>query len=360
MKFIPIAKPIIGQEEKNSVLEVMTSGNLAQGKYVENFENKFSEVISSNHCIAVNSGTSALHIGLLALGIKNGDEVIVPSFTFAASANSIALTGATPIFADIDALTFNLDPGQIESLITARTVAIMAVHLYGQPADMNAVMKIAKKHGLKVIEDASQSHLAHIGGKNVGTFGDFGVFSFYPTKNMTSGEGGMITTNDPELNRIARLLRNQGMERRYENEIVGFNLRMTDIHAAIGLEQLKKLNGWTETRRNNAHYFNKHLLGVSVPTVIDNAFHVYHQYTIRIVNQSRNEFATKLDSMGIGTGVYYPTPVHRLKSFNLDTELPQTESACNEALSIPVHPSLTLEDLDRIIDGVNSLAAKGM
>ena len=355
MREIAIASPSIGWREIHSVSKVLRSGALAQGPKVKKFEEDFANAINANHCVAVNSGTSALHVALLALGIGKGDEVIVPSFTFAATANSVALTGAKPIFVDIDPTTFNLNPKLIENAITKKTKAIQVVHLYGLPANMPEIMKISRKHGLKIIEDAAQGHLASIDGKFVGTFGDAAAFSFYPTKNMTAGEGGMIAFRDPDAARSARLLRNQGMEIRYQNEIVGFNLRMTDIHAAIGIEQLRKLPRWTEIRQENANYLNANITGVTTPYSPKGFAHVYHQYTIRITS-NRDEFSKRLNECGIGNSVYYPTPVHRLPSFALQKQLSETLLAANQLLSIPIHPKLKKQDLRRIANQVSLIA----
>lgn len=356
---IPAAKPLIGAEERAAVDRVLQSGMLAQGPEVAAFENEFSAIVAGRHCIAVNSGTSGLHMALVAVGIKQGDEVIVPSFTFAATANSVALTGATPVFVDIDPLTFNIDPAAIEAAITPRTRAIQPVHLYGQPAAMKEIMAIAARHNLLVVEDAAQAHMASLDGTPVGAFGITGVFSFYPTKNMTSGEGGMISTASDEVARQSRLLRNQGMEKRYENEIVGFNTRMTDIHAAIGRVQLTKLAGWTAQRRDNAKFLDENLKGVVTPYVAPGALHVYHQYTIRILGHDRDAFAAEMTKRGVGNGVYYPIPVHRLPSFGLTFDLPETTRAGREVLSIPVHPALSQEDLETVVSVVNSIAAAG-
>ena len=356
---IPAAKPLIGDEERAAVDRVLQSGMLAQGPEVAAFENEFSKVVAGRQCVAVNSGTSGLHLALVAVGIKEGDEVIVPSFTFAATANSVALTGATPVFVDIDPRTFTINPLAIEAAITPRTRAIQLVHLYGQPAAMKEIMAISVRHNLQVIEDAAQAHMASFDGTPVGAFGIAGIFSFYPTKNMTSGEGGMITTASDEVARQSRLLRNQGMEKRYVNEIVGFNTRMTDIHAAIGRVQLTKLTGWTEQRRSNAKFLDENLNGVVVPYVAPGAFHVYHQYTIRVVGHDRDAFAAEMTKRGVGNGVYYPTPVHRLPSFDHNFDLPETTLATKEVLSIPVHPSLSSEDLETIVSVINSIAAAG-
>jgi dTDP-4-amino-4,6-dideoxygalactose transaminase len=357
---IPAAKPIIGDEEREAVDRVLRSGMIAQGPEVAAFEQEFSaELVAGRACVAVNSGTSGLHLGLLAAGVGPGDEVIVPSFTFAATANSVALTGATPVFADIEPRHFCLDPAAVEAAVTERTVGIMPVHLYGHPADLTALGDIAQRHSLKVFEDAAQAHAATWKGAPVGSFGTFAMFSLYPTKNMTSGEGGMVSTDDPEVERRLRLLRNQGMLRQYENELVGVNNRMTDIHAAIGRVQLTKLAGWTKQRQENAAFLDANLDGVVVPPVSEHATHVYHQYTVR-VPADRDGFAAALrDEHGVGCGVYYPIPNHRLPSFGRDLDLPETERAAAEVISLPVHPSLSAGDLDRIVTAVNTLAKAG-
>jgi dTDP-4-amino-4,6-dideoxygalactose transaminase len=356
---IPAAKPIVGDEERAAVDRVLKSGMMAQGPEVAAFEEEFSKFVGGYKCVAVNSGTSGLHMALVAAGIKQGDEVIVPSFTFAATANSVALAGGTPVFVDIDPKTFNIDPAAIEAAITPKTKAIQPVHLYGQPAQMDKIMELAKKHNLLVLEDAAQAHLAKLNGQYVGSFGLAGTFSFYPTKNMTSGEGGMISCATDEFTRMCKLLRNQGMEKRYENEVVGFNTRMTDIHAAIGREQLKKIEGWTKTRQANAKFLDENLKGVITPYVIPGAEHVYHQYTIRIVGQDRDKFAEEMTKRGVGSGVYYPIPVHQLPSFGLKFDLPNTTAAGKEVLSIPVHPALSQADLETVVEVINSVANAG-
>lgn len=358
-EMIPAAKPILGDEERAAVDRILQSGMLAQGNEVAAFEDEFSEFVARRQCIAVNSGTSGLHLALIALGIKQGDEVIVPSFTFAATANAVALTGAMPVFVDIDPKTFNVDPAAIEAAITPRTRAIQPVHLYGQPAAMKEIMAIAARHNLIVAEDSAQAHMASLDGTPVGAFGATGVFSFYPTKNMTSGEGGMISTSNEEIARHCRLLRNQGMEKRYVNEIIGFNTRMTEIHAAIGRVQLSKLASWTEKRRTNARFLDENLHGVVTPFVSPGAFHVYHQYTIRVIGHDRDAFADELVRRGVGNGVYYPIPVHQLPSFSHSFDLPETTRATAEVLSIPVHPSLSQGNLEKIVEVVNSIAAAG-
>lgn len=358
--FIPPARPLIGEEERAAVDRVLRSGMLAQGPEVAVFETEFAEHFGLGRaCVAVNSGTSGQHLGLLSSGVGPGDEVIVPSFTFAATANSVALTGATPVFADIGADDFCLDPAAVEAAVTERTVGIMPVHLYGHPADMPGLQAVADKHGLQIFEDAAQAHGASLNGTPVGAFGRFAMFSLYPTKNMTSGEGGMVAVADDQVERLLRLYRNQGMLKQYENEVVGFNNRMTDVHAAIGRVQLTKVDGWTAQRQQNAAYLSANLEGVTVPPVADGAVHVYHQYTVR-VPQDRDGFAAALrEQYDIGSGMFYPIPNHRLPSFDVDLELPETERAAREALSLPVHPSLSQDDLERIVAAVNTLAKAG-
>lgn len=361
-EFIPPAKPLIGDEEREAVDRVLRSGMLAQGPEVKAFEEEFSAHFGLGRaCVAVNSGTSGQHLGLLSSGVKAGDEVIVPSFTFAATANSVALTGATPVFADISADDFCLDPAAVEAAITDRTVGIMPVHLYGHPAKMDQLMALADRHGLQVYEDAAQAHGASLNGTPVGAFGTFAMFSLYPTKNMTSGEGGMVSVGDDEVERLMRLYRNQGMEKQYHNEVVGFNARMTDIHAAIGRVQLTKVGAWTKQRQENAAFLTANLEGVTTPPVADGAVHVYHQYTVR-VPQDRDGLAAALrEEHNVGSGMFYPVPNHRLAPFAGDgtVDLPETEKAAAECLSLPVHPSLSQGDLERIVSGVNALAKAG-
>lgn len=331
---------------------VLESGMLAQGPEVAAFEAEFSSAIGAGHSVAVNSGTSALHLGLLAAGIQPGDEVIVPSFTFAATANAVSLASATPVFADVDLDDFCLDPDDVAAKITDKTTAIMPVHLYGHPARMDVFTSLCDEHDLVLIEDAAQAHFATWDERHVGTFG-IGMFSFYPTKNMMSGEGGMITTSNAEVARMCRLLRNQGMERRYENEVVGFNARMTDLHAAIGRAQLEQLSGWTARRQAIAERYSTEITSVVTPIVRPEATHVYHQYTVRVEDR-RDDFVDHLVSNGVGCGVYYPIPVHRLPSFKLDLRLPNTEIVAAQAASIPVHPGLTDDEVSTVIQVVNS------
>ncbi|WP_024934368.1 DegT/DnrJ/EryC1/StrS family aminotransferase [Actinomadura welshii] len=355
------ASPHIGEAEIEAAVRVLRSGRVVQGPEVAAFEEEFSAIVAGRHCVAVNSGTSALQLSLLALGIGPGDEVIVPSFTFAASANAVRLAGAEPVFADIEPGSFCADPDAVAAAVGPRTAAIMPVHLYGHPAAMDRIGPLAERHGLAVVEDACQAHGAALGGVPAGAMGTAGCFSFYPTKNMHSLEGGMVTTADAATARTLRLLRNQGMEQRYANEIVGANMRLTDVAAAIGREQLKRLADWTERRRANAALLDAKITAAVTPPVAPGARHVYHQYTVRV--RDRDAVRRHLDARRIGHAVYYPTPVHRLAPYLKDGrpdprwDLPETERAAAEVLSLPVHPALTGEQLARVADAVDETAA---
>jgi dTDP-4-amino-4,6-dideoxygalactose transaminase len=358
---IPIAKPLLGKEEIDAVTEVLNSGMIAQGPKVEEFELAFSEYTGSEYAAAVNSGTAALHIALLAHGIGKEDEVITSPFSFIATANSILYTGAKPVFADIEPNTFNIDPERIKEKITSRTRAIMPVHLYGHPADMKAIMEIADDNKLIVIEDACQSHGAECLGKKVGSFGT-GAFSFYPTKNMTTSEGGMLTTDEKEIAEKAKMIRAHGSKIRYLHEMLGFNLRMTDIAAAIGLVQLGKLNKFTEARQGNAAMLSAGLKGLPglVPAITKaGCTHVFHQYTVRA--EKRDQLAAFLKERDIGTGVHYPTPIHKqpyYKELGYRDSMPVSEKAVEEVLSLPIHPALSGVDIQRIIDATREFYTK--
>lgn len=357
---IPIAKPIVGEDEIAVVEAVLRSGSIAQGKKVEEFEGAFAEFIGTKYAIAVNSGTAALHIALLAHGIGKGDEVITSPFTFIATANSILFTGAKPVFADIEEESFNIAPDNIDEKITPRTGAIMPVHLYGQPCNMKRIMRIAQEHGLIIIEDACQAHGAEFDGRRVGSFGT-GCFSFYPTKNMTTGEGGMITTNDKDIAQKARMIRSHGQRQRYLHEILGYNYRMMDIGAAIGLCQLGKLEECNNRRIKNAKFLTGRLSeikGLVPPFVRPDVKHVFHQYTVRITQNfgiPRDGLRQKLMDEGVGTEIYYPLPVHKqplYRNLGYNDHLPNSKKAATEVLSLPVHPSLTKKDLKYVVDSL--------
>ncbi len=357
---IPIAKPQIGEEEKQAVLEVLESGMLAQGPRVQAFEEAFAEMCGVRYAIATSSGTTALHIALLAHGIGPGDEVITSPFTFIASANCALYVGARPVFVDIDPHTFNLNPALLEAAITPRTKAIIPVHLYGLPCDMEPILEIAARYGLVVIEDACQAHGAEYRGQKVGSFGT-GVFSFYPTKNITSGEGGMITTSDPEIAERCRIIRQHGARERYYHDELGFNFRMTDVHAAIGLAQLRKLEHFNRIRQANARYLSEHLRGVITPYVPPDRTHVFHQYTIRVPGGKRDALRAYLKERGIGSEVYYPVPIHQqrlYRNLGYNGHFPEAERAAREVLSLPVHPGLSPSDLEAIVAAVNEFAGR--
>ena len=356
---IPIARPQMGEEEKQRVWEAMASGTLAQGPRVAEFEERFAEMVGVPHAVATSSGTTALHLALLGYDIGPGDEVITVPFTFIASANSILYTGASPVLVDVREDDFTMDVRQVEPAITPRTKAIMPVSLYGQPADLPALWAIAERHGLALVEDAAQAHGAAIGDRRSGSWGA-GTFSFYPTKNMTTGEGGMITTADGQLAAGMRLLREHGMKVRYHHDVLGYNFRMTDLAAAIGLAQLPKLAGFNERRRAIAARYDAELRGVITPAVRPGVTHVYHQYTIRVAG--RDAFAERLKERGVGSAIYYPIPVHRQKPFEAlgygEERYPVTDRLTAQVLSIPVHPSLTDDEVGTVIGAVNETAAE--
>ena len=361
---VPIAKPIIGDEEIENVVEVLKSGMIAQGPKVAEFEQKFADWVGAKYGIAVNSGTAALHVALLASGIGKGDEVITTPFTFIASGNSILYTGAKPVFADIDLKTYTLNPDSIEDLITEHTRAILPVQLYGQSANMDRINEIAERHGLNVIEDAAQAHGATCNGENVGTLGDMACFSFYPTKNMTTSEGGIITTNVEDLAEKARIFRAHGASVRYHHDDVGYNFRMTDISAAIGLAQLNKIDGFNDKRIENAAYLNEGLRdveGVVTPYCAYGSKHVYHQYTIRVEKGNRDDWVDIINECGVGTGIHYPIPLYNqpiYKQLGITGNCPNADIAANTVISLPVHPSLTKEDLDLVIEAVKTASEK--
>ena len=363
MAKINIAKPIIEQEEIDNVVEVLKSGMIAQGPKVSEFEEKFAQWIGTKYGISTSSGTTALHTALLACGIGEGDEVITVGFTFAATSNSVLYTGARPVFVDIDEDTFTMDPSKIEDAITDKTKAILVVQLYGQSADMDPILDIAHKHNLLVIEDAAQAHGAEYKGRKVGTLGDVACFSFYPTKNMTTGEGGMITTDNEEIAKMARIYRAHGSSVKYHHDYLGYNFRSTDIAAAIGLAQLKKIDSFNDKRNENASYLTdglKDVKGVVPPVVKEGNKHVFHQYTIK-VDGDRDKWLDFLNEKGIGCGVYYPIPLYNQKLYKdlgYNQSCPVTDKIVDEVISLPVHPSLTKDELDTIISVVKEGSEK--
>ncbi len=355
---IQISKPFIGDEEKKAVLEVLDSGMLVQGPRVAKLEEQFAGLCKTKFAVATSSGTAALHIALLAHGVGRGDEVITSPFTFFATVSSILYTGATPVFVDIEEDTFNIDPAKIEAAITSKTKAILPVHLYGYPCNMTEIMKVAEKHHLAVIEDAAQAVGASLDGKMTGSFGT-GCFSLYATKNVMSIEGGIISTDDEAIAKSCKLIRNHGMERRYYHDTLGYNLRMTDLHASIGLAQFARLEGFNQAREKNATYLNQNITSVVTPKVKPGYKHVWHQYTIRVQGRDRDEAVKSLNEAGVGTGIFYPVPAYNQKPF-LDAGFNQkplevTEKLVKEVISLPVHPQLSQADLETIVEAVNKL-----
>ena len=354
---IPISVPYITEEDVEAVTNVLRSGYIAYGPKAREFEELFASYIGVQYGAAVSNGTVGLYIALKALGVGEGDEVITPAFSFIATANTILLANAKPIFADIDPETYTIDPEDVAEKITGRTKAIVLVHLYGHPCDMKAFMELAEDHKLYLIEDASQAHGAEYNGSKVGGLGDIGVFSLYATKNMTTGEGGILVTDDPGIIKKVKYLMNHGQEGKYNHVALGYNFRMPDILAAMGIVQLKRLDMLNERRRQNAYYYNnrlKKLDSVITPYEDNSVKHVYHQYVIRA--SDRDGLKKYLEESGIQTDIHYPKPIYRQKLYvDLgygDLRLENSEEAAREVLSIPVHPYLTKRDLNKVADKI--------
>lgn len=362
---IPITSVILGPDIEASVLETIRSGMIAQGPRVAELERRFAELIGARHVIAVNNGTTSLVAAMAALDLEPGDEVITSPFTFVATLNAILAAGATARFADISLDDFNLDPASVAALVTDRTKVLMPVHLYGQCADMVALSGVAEAHHLAVVEDAAQAHGATVAGRAAGTWG-IGSFSLYATKNLTSGEGGLISTDDDELADRLRLMRNQGMRQRYQYEMVGNNYRMTDLQAAVCLPQLDTYAANVERRRSNAAALNAGLAdtpGIVVPPTLPGREHVWHQYTVLVTDDApvtRDELAAGLEQRGVGSGIYYPRVVHDYDCYRRDPRVvadlaPLAEQAARQCLSLPVHPSLSTQDLGTIVAAVHDV-----
>lgn len=357
---IPIADPKLGDREKARIEKVIDTGQLADGPEVRKFEDEFADCCGASHGVATTNGTTALHTAIEALGLGEGDRVLTTPFSMIASANAVRLAGAEPVFADIDPHTFNLDPDSAEEVVNERDVdAILPVHLFGLPADMHRFEEIAEANDLLLIEDAAQAHGAEIDGRRVGSFGDAACFSFYPTKNMTTGEGGMVVTDDQEVADRAASFVNHGRSTTggsYEHVRLGTNYRMTSVLAAIGRIQLGGLPEHNATRRENAERFTADLPDwVRTPTEPTGRKHVYHQYTIRLEN--RDALSDHLEAAGIGTGIYYPTPIHRQPVYGgSNGDFPEAERAAREVLSLPIHPNLSSSDLTDIVNAVSAAA----
>jgi dTDP-4-amino-4,6-dideoxygalactose transaminase len=344
-------------EIEEAVLGVLASGQYVLGPEVAAFEEAFARQAEAKSAVAVNTGTSALHLALLAAGIGAGDEVITTPFTFVATAAAICYTGARPVFVDIDPASFTIDVNQIEQAITPRTRAIMPVHLYGQPADMDPILALARRHSLVVIEDAAQAHLARYKGRAVGALGDFGCFSFYPGKNLGAcGEGGLVLTNDPERTRRLRMLRDWGSERKYEHLLRGYNYRMDAIQGAVLRIKLTRLDAWTDARRARAARYDELLRGSDVLTPIEMPYarHVYHVYAVR--TSRRDLLQQSLLEKGVQTGIHYPIPVH-LQPAYADLgyragDFPAAEAAAREVLSLPLYPELDDNAQTRVAEAI--------
>jgi dTDP-4-amino-4,6-dideoxygalactose transaminase len=349
----------IKDEIDTAVLKVLESTQFVLGNEVVALEEEFAAYCDSDYGIAVNTGTSALHLALLAAGIGAGDEVITVPFTFVATTAAICYTGATPVFVDINPISYTIDATQIEKAITERTKAILPVHLYGQPADMEPIMEIARRHGLTVIEDAAQAHGAEYKGQRVGSIADIGCFSFYPGKNLGAyGEGGMAVTNNPEYAHTMRMLRDWGQERRYHHVLKGYNYRMDGIQGAILRVKLRYIEAWTEARRRHAAQYDQLLAesGVSVPIVMPYNRHVYHVYAVR--TSQRDALQQSLQEQEIQTGIHYPIPVHLQPAYadlgHQAGDFPHSEAASREVLSLPMYAELTTESLIQVAKAVIS------
>ncbi len=356
---IRISVPHIDENDVEMVVKALRSGWLVHGPLVEEFETRFAKYIGVKRALAVTNGTVALELSLRAIGVKPGDEVIVPSFTFIATANTVLMLGAKPVLCDIDLEIFSLDPSCVEDSISRRTRAVIPVHLYGHPADMDPIVRIARDHGVFVIEDAAQAHGALYKGMKCGSLGDLGAFSFYATKNMTTGEGGMVTTNSDDLARRVELLRNHGQEAKYIHIELGGNYRMTSIQAALGISQLEKLDRLNEIRRRNAEKMTqgiKKLGWLRPPIEKPWARHVYHQYVVMLEDDapvSRDELASYLREHGVETAVHYPLPIHMqplYRKLGYKDCCPNSYKASQRILSLPIHPALGEDDINYIID----------
>ncbi|WP_336036851.1 DegT/DnrJ/EryC1/StrS family aminotransferase [Halobacterium yunchengense] len=350
---VPIAAPQIGDAEIDRVVDVLESGQLAAGSEVQAFESEYAEYAGADHAVAAANGTAALHAALEAVGVGDGDTVVTTPFSFVASANAVRHAGAEPAFADVDPETFTLDPVAVEERIRAASGdvdAILAVHLYGLPADVGALADVADDHGVPLVVDAAQAHGAQYDGEPAGSHGDVACFSFYPTKNMTTAEGGMITTDDPDVANAAERFINHGRDRAgYEHVDLGHNFRLTDIAAAIGRAQLRRLPEFNSARRENAAVLTERLSETDLvtPTEPDDRRHVYHQYTVRCGN--RSEVASTLEANSVDTGIYYPIPIHQQPTYDdVDCEAPVAEALADEVLSLPVHPGLSERQLDHV------------
>lgn len=359
---IALSSPFLGREEEEAVLEVLRSGQIAAGPRVKAFEEDFAAFIGCSYAVATCNGTTALSTALQAAGVRPGDEVITATFSFVATANAVVHIGARPVFADVDAETYNITAEHIEDALKRhpQARAVLIVHLFGHPCDMDGIMRLVAERGLLLIEDCAQAHGAEYRGRKVGSFGDAAAFSFYATKNMTTGEGGMVTTSRPEVADQARKLVNHGRVGRYLHDEVGYNHRLTDIAAAIGLVQLRRLPELNRRRQENAAFLSEALHDlpwVHLPRTNPGSSHVYHQYTIRA--ERRDALREWLVQRGIGAGVIYPLPMHLQPVYRhaQQVSLPVSESVSESVLSLPVHPGLTQADLEAVVQQVRAFYA---
>jgi perosamine synthetase len=346
---ISLSKMYVDERIRRAVTEVLDGGQYIKGQKLETFEQNFAAFCNTKYAIGVSSGTSAILLSLMALGVGAGDEVIVPSHTFIATASPSVFLGARPVYADIDPETYTIDPAEVRSKVSAKTKAIIPVHLYGHTCDMDAVNGLAREHGLYVIEDACQAHGATHRGRRTGSLADVACFSFYPAKNMTVlGDGGMVTTNDEELALRIRMMADHGRTEKYVHELLGLNFRMSEVHAAVGIEQLKHVAAWNDRRREIAAQYNSLLRGLEVVTPVEKewAGHVYYMYVIRV--KQRDRLALYLKGKGIQTGIHYPLPLHRQPCVRSDISLPVTEKYVDEILSLPMHPQLTDAEVEYV------------
>jgi perosamine synthetase len=360
MKFIPINIPLLGKEEKEAAMAVLDSGALTNasyggGKFVKEFEGKLKARVGTKHAIAVNSGTAALHTSLVAYGIGPGDEVIVPAFTFEATANVVLACGAKPIFADIKS-DYNVDPRDVRKKVSKKTKAIVPVDVYGYPADLDEIREIAEMSSIKVIEDAAESLGAEYRGRATGKTDHSGCFSLYATKVITSGEGGAITTDDDEFADHVRLVRNHGMQEGYDTRVLGFNYRMPEIAAAIASVQMDRLDAYIEARRKNSRVLTEtisHVGGVELRQDSSDRKHVWYLYTVFLAKK-RDETIQKLRARGVGAAVYWETPVNKMPLYKslgfAELKLPMSVSAAGHVLSLPVHPGVSEADIQFVAE----------
>ena len=353
----------IRREVDAAVASVLDSGHFILGEEVAAFEREFAAFCDTSHAVGLNSGTSALHLALLAAGVGPGDEVITTAFTFVATVAAIEYTGARAVLVDVDPATLTIDPVRIEEAISARTKAIIPVHLYGQPADMNPILELARAHHLTVIEDAAQAHAAEYMGKRVGSIGDIACFSFYPGKNLgAAGDGGAVTTNRDDFASTIRMLRDWGAEKKYLHVLKGFNFRLDEIQAAILRVKLRRLEDWTARRRHHAATYDGLLADSSLvlPSVEDHSRHVFHLYVVR--SPSRDVLRSELQAASIQSGIHYPIPVHLQPAYaNLgyrQGDFPVAERAADEVLSLPLYPELTARDIERVTQVITTSSAK--